>query len=272
MAGASFKGINWLGFGILDDHGKIITGDKGIGDGVLIVDGDAEGATTANVTGIEEKGTPQYANNKVKRMAHGSQTPSVAVTMLDMDYKSLMKMKGYDDDGKGGFVLNSGKKPHVALMICTSDFNGDYVFEGFANGEMIESAHNHGTNNKNETDANSTLEYDVIDPLDDKVFLDSKGRQRSYKAYYQSHAGFSFANMFKEVFGGYVLSKENAAIIGAAKEGQTGNDDYDPTGGNSAINHGSDNNQGANTGSGSNNAGTGSDNNTNNATNAGGNV
>lgn len=265
MAGASFKGINWLGFGILDDHGKIITGDNGIGDGVLIVDGDAEGATTANVTGIEEKGTPQYANNKVKRMAHGSQTPSVAITMLDMDYRALMKMKGYDDDGKGGFVLNSGKKPHVALLICTSDFNGDYIFEGFANGEMIEASHNHGTNNKNETDANATLEYDVIDPLDDTVFLDSKGRQRSYKAYYQVHNGFTFAEMFKEVFGGYVLSKENAAIIGAAKEGQSGNDDYDPTGGNSAINHGSDNNTDTNN-TGSNTADTNNtDNNTNTA-------
>lgn len=240
MAGASFEGINWVAFGILDNHGKIIADDKGIGSGgVLIVDGDAEGATTANVTGIEEKGTPQYANNKVKRMAHGSQTPSVALTMLDMDYKALMKMKGYDDDGKGGYVLTTSQKPHVALLICTSDFNGDYIFEGFANGEIIEAAHNHGTNTKNETDANATLEYDVIDPLDDTIFLDSRGRQRSYKTFYQAHSGFKFEDMFKEVFGGYVLDATNSAIIGANHQGQSGHD-YDPTGGNSAINDSSD--------------------------------
>lgn len=123
MAGASFKGINWLGFGILDDHGKIITGDKGVGDGVLIVDGDAEGATTANVTGIEEKGTPQYANNKVKRMAHGSQTPSVAITMLDMDYQALMA-PGILSITHGG-LLDADKKANRARQFMKQISNSD---------------------------------------------------------------------------------------------------------------------------------------------------
>ena len=93
--GVSFAGINWVKFALTDDQGMLISEtDKGLGtDGVLLVDGDGEGATTANITGLEEKGTPQYANNQVKRMAHGAQTPSVALTMLDMDFKAMQKMK-----------------------------------------------------------------------------------------------------------------------------------------------------------------------------------
>ena len=222
MAGASVQGINWVAFGVTDDHGGILTTDTngGVGNkGVLIVDGDAGGATTANITGLEEKGTAQYANNKVKRMAHGAQTPTVALTMLDMDYKALMKMKGYDDDGKGGFVLNTSRKPHVALMICSSDFNGDYVFDCFANGEMIEAAHNHVTNNKNETDYSSTLEYDAIDPINNNIFLDNKEIQTAYKQYFEAGKNFDWVSMFKEVFGCYVLDDENIAIIGAKAKG-----------------------------------------------------
>ncbi len=217
MAGASVKGINWLAFGITDDQGKILTTPEngGIGNnGVLIVDGDGEGATTANITGLEEKGTPQYANNKVKRMAHGAPTPTVAVTMLDMDYEALMKMKGYDHDGKGGYVLNTVQKPHVALMICSSDFNGKYVFDCFANGEMIELAHNHGTSNKNETDYNTTLEYDAIDPIDNSIFLDEHGTQTAYKQFFEVSTGFDWGKMFSEVFGGYALDDLNKKIIG----------------------------------------------------------
>lgn len=242
-AGASTKGINWAGFGIVDDFGKIVTGDNGVGKhGVLIVDGDGEGATTANVTGIEEKGTPTYANNKVKRMAHGSQTPSVALTMLDMNAQALNKLKGYDSDGKGGYVLTTGKKPHVALLICSSDFNGQYVFDAFANGELIEVAHNHGTDNKNETDANATLEYDAVDPLDDNVFKDSRGRQRAYKTYYESDSEFDVKSMFKEVFGGYELDDENAAIIGSTDIGHDTNE-VDSVGGNPGVNNSESQNQ-----------------------------
>lgn len=211
MAGVSFKGINWIKFALQDDFGKLIT-EKGLGDdGVLLVDGDAEGATTANITGLEEKGTAQYANNKVKRMAHGAQTPSVAVTMLDMDYKWSMAMKGYVSDGKGGYVLSTGNKPHVSIMICSSDFDGEPIYDCFANGEMMEAAHNHGTNTNNEVDYNGTFEYDALDPLDDTVFVDDKGVQLAYKQYFGSDEDFDEAAMYAEVFGGYKLNTDDNA-------------------------------------------------------------
>lgn len=217
MSGASVKGINWLGFGVTDNSGKILLPENGgIGNsGVFIVDGDGEGATTANITGLEEKGTAQYANNKVKRTAHGAPTPTVAITMLDINYQALMSLKGYNYDGKGGYVLNNGQKPHVALMICSSDFKGNYVYDCFANGEVIEVAHNHGTNNKNETDYNTTLEYDAVDPIGNSVFLDDHGVQAAYKQFFEADKDFDYAKMFAEVFGGYVLDDATKQMIGA---------------------------------------------------------
>jgi hypothetical protein len=205
MAGSSFDGILWVKFALMDETGMLISDTKeGLGeDGVLLVDGEAEGATTANITGLEEKGTAQYANNKVKRMSHGTQTPSVALTMLDMDFRASQKMKGYVSDGKGGYVLHSGTKPHVAILIASTDFDGNAVYDAFANGEMIETARNHGTNTNSEVDYNATYEYDALDPLRDKIFVDDKGVQRPYKQYYSSDEGFDEAAMYEEVFGGY---------------------------------------------------------------------
>lgn len=67
MQGTSFSGINWVAFGIIDPNtGKIVAdADKGLSStGVVLVDGDGQGATTANITGLESAGQKQYANNK----------------------------------------------------------------------------------------------------------------------------------------------------------------------------------------------------------------
>lgn len=205
--GVSFKDIAWVEFARLDDTGKLIAdAEKGLSEtGVYHADGDGEGATTANITGLEEKGTPQYANGKVKRMTHGAQTPSLALTMLDMDAFVMNKMKGYVPDGKGGYVLSSGKKPHIAVIVASKDFDGNLFYDCFANGEMIEVAHNHGTNTNAETDYNGTFEYDAMDPLADGVFTDDMGVDRSYKNFYSADPNFDKAAMYKEVFGGYKL-------------------------------------------------------------------
>ncbi|WP_270333000.1 phage tail protein [Ligilactobacillus acidipiscis] len=205
--GVSFKDIAWVEFARLDDTGKLIAdAEKGLSEtGVYHADGDGEGATTANITGLEEKGTPQYANGKVKRMTHGAQTPSLALTMLDMDAFVMNKMKGYVPDGKGGYVLSSGKKPHIAVIVASKDFDGNLFYDCFANGEMIEVAHNHGTNTNAETDYNGTFEYDAMDPLADGVFTDDMGVDRSYKNFYSADPDFDEAAMYEEVFGGYKL-------------------------------------------------------------------
>ena len=98
MAGMSVKGIDFVMGGITDDKGVLITDpDKGgLGAaGIALWDGDGDGATTANVTALEEAGQQQYANNKVKRINHGVPTPQLALTMLDIPFDDASKMVGY---------------------------------------------------------------------------------------------------------------------------------------------------------------------------------
>ncbi|MEK1388743.1 phage tail protein, partial [Limosilactobacillus fermentum] len=57
-AGTSSFGIDYVIFGITDDEGKLIASDSGVSStGIVLVDGDGQGATTANVTNIEAAGT-----------------------------------------------------------------------------------------------------------------------------------------------------------------------------------------------------------------------
>lgn len=209
-AGTSSFGIDYVIFGVVDDAGKLLTGDKGVSEtGIVLVDGDGEGATTANVTNIEAAGTEQYANNQVKRIAHGLSRPQVALTMLDLDLKLTNSLLGYDMDKTGGAVLRSGSKPNVAMLIASRDFKDNYHYVGFANGEMIEPTLNHGTNNANETDANATFTYQALAPIPDGAFVDANGNSQPMKIWNSGLTGFDSAAMLKEVFGGY----EGADIV-----------------------------------------------------------
>lgn len=203
-AGTSSFGIDYVVFGIVDDAGKLLTAENGVSEtGIVLVDGDGQGATTANVTNIEAAGTEQYANNQVKRIAHGLSRPQVALTMLDLDLELSNKMLGYDMDKTGGAVLRNGAKPNVAMLIASRDFNNNYHYLGFANGEMIEAAMNHGTNNANETDANATFTYQALAPISDGTFADANGSSQPMKIWNSGLSGFDSSAMLKEVFGGY---------------------------------------------------------------------
>lgn len=203
-AGTSSFGIDYVIFGITDDEGKLIASDSGVSStGIVLVDGDGQGATTANVTNIEAAGTEQYANNQVKRIAHGLSRPQVALTMLDLDLELSNKLLGYDMDKTGGAVLRNGTKPNVAMLIASHDFNNNYHYLGFANGEMIEPSMNHGTNNANETDANATFTYQALAPIPDGTFADANGSSQPMKIWNSGLTGFDSSTMLKEVFGGY---------------------------------------------------------------------
>lgn len=204
--GASFTGIDYVAFGLIDGTiGNLIADkDKGLSeDGVVIVDGDSQGATTANITQLGATGTDQYANNKLKRIAYGLQRPQLALTMLDMPFDIAQKIKGYVSDGKGGYVLGK-MRPHVAVLVASEDFWGNMVFDAFANSSVDETAHNHGTDNQNEVDYNAALTIQALNPIDDTVFLDpNSGVQRAYKQYQTGDDNFSYDAMLAEVFGGY---------------------------------------------------------------------
>lgn len=203
MAGISVKGIDFVILGLTDDAGKLLTDtDKGLSTtGLALIDGDGDGATTANVTALEEAGQQQYANNKVKRVNHGVPSPQVALTMLDMPLDIAQKCVGYEQVNGGAVLAN--EKPHVALLIASHDFDGNWFFDAFANGEMIIPTRNHGTSNKNETDSNATFTYQSLAPIPNDVFVNKEGSQQSYKMYNSGTTDFKYDTMLKEVFGGF---------------------------------------------------------------------
>ncbi|WP_283582924.1 phage tail protein [Limosilactobacillus difficilis] len=219
MAGTSLKGIDFVMLGLTDNTGKLIAdADKGLDKtGIALIDGDGDGATTANITALEEAGQQQYANNKVKRVNHGVPSPQVALTMLDMPYDIARKCVGYQEIG-GGAVLGNNK-PHVALMIASHDFDGNWFFDAFANGEMIIPTRNHGTSNKNETDSNVAFTYQSLAPIPNNVFVNNDGSQQSYKMYNSGDTGFKYEDMFKEVFGGYTGDNPMANYVAGTTAG-----------------------------------------------------
>lgn len=217
MAGLSFKGIDFVMAGIIDDQGVLISEpDKGgLGKaGIALWDGDGDGATTANITALEEAGQQQYANNKVKRVTHGVPTPQVALTMLDIPYEDGAKMVGYQSVN-GGEILGNNK-PHVALLIASHDFDGNWFFDCFANGEVTLPTRNHGTSNKNETDSNAAFTYQSLSPIPNNVFINADGSQMPYKMYDTGASSWkSYEDMLKEVFGGYTGDNPMADYIQA---------------------------------------------------------
>lgn len=217
-AGLAMKGIDFVAAGITDNHGVLIADPNkgGLGEkGIAVWDGDAEGATVANITAIEEAGQQQYANNKVKRTAHGVPTPQVALTMLDIPYEDGMKMVGYQTVN-GGEILGNNK-PHVALLIASHDFKGNWFFDAFANGEVILPTRNHGTSNKNETDSNPAFTYQALSPIPNNVFLNADGSQMSMKNYNTGSGSWtSYDDMLKEVFGGYTGDNPFASYVQAS--------------------------------------------------------
>lgn len=227
MAGMSYKGIDFVMGGITDDKGILIADpDKGgLGPkGIALWDGDGDGATTANITALEEAGQQQYANNKVKRINHGVPTPQVALTMLDIPYEDGSKMVGYESVNGGRVLAN--KKPHVALLIASHDFDGNWFFDAFANGEMIIPTRNHGTSNKNETDSNATFTYQSLNPIPNNVFLNKDGSQQAYKAFHTGDSSWvGYEQMLKEVFGGYTGDNPMAGYIQAVGTGSFTNTD-----------------------------------------------
>lgn len=216
-AGLSFKGIDFVAAGITDNNGVLIADPEkgGLGKaGIAIWDGDAEGATVANITAIEEAGQQQYANNKPKRTAHGVPTPQVALTFLDIPYNDGAKMVGYQSVN-GGEILGN-EKPHVALLIASHDFKDNWFFDAFANGEIILPTRNHGTSNKNEADSNATFTYQALSPIPNNVFVNADGSQMPMKMYNTGSENWtSYDDMLKEVFGGYTGDNPFASYVQA---------------------------------------------------------
>lgn len=193
-------GLYQIQLALVDAQQKLISGaDKGLStDGVYTVDHKDLGTKTANITGLAGTIAKIYGNNNVQDVTVGTSEPTVALDINNLDYKIKQQIKGFVSDTKGGYT-DENLKAHVALLITTQTIDRThFVYYGFGDGIMTETAANIQTDAAAEQRVDDTLTYTALSTVAFK--------NQPYKIYSDLDSKFDKANMYKEVFGGYVLT------------------------------------------------------------------
>lgn len=193
-------GLYQIQLALVDAQQKLISGaDTGLStDGVYTVDHKDLGTKTANITGLSGTIAKTYGNNNVQDVAVGTSEPTVALDINNLNYQVKQQIKGFVSDKKGGWT-DENLKAHVALLITTQTIDRlHFVYYGFGDGIMTETAANIQTDAAAEQRADDTLTYTALSTM---AF-----NNQPYKIYSDLDSKFDKANMYKEVFGGYVLS------------------------------------------------------------------
>lgn len=192
-------GLYQIQLALVDESQKLISGTgAGLGtDGIYTVDHKDLGTKTANITGLAGTIAKIYGNNNVQDVTVGTSEPSVALDINNLDYKIKQQIKGFVSDSKGGYT-DENLKAHVALLVTTQTIDRlHFVYYGFGDGIMTETAANIQTDQANEERVDDALTYTALSTI---AF-----NNQPYKIYSDLDSGFDKANMYKEVFGGYVL-------------------------------------------------------------------
>ena len=192
-------GLYQIQLALVDQYQKLISGTgAGLGtDGIYTVDHKDLGTKTANITGLSGTIAKIYGNDNVQDVTVGTSEPSVALDINNLDFTTKQQIKGFVSDSKGGYV-DENLKAHVALLIMTRTIDRlHFVYYGFGDGIMTETAANIQTDQASEERVDDTLTYTALS-------CDSFNGQ-PYKLYSDLDPKFDKANMYKEVFGGYVL-------------------------------------------------------------------
>lgn len=193
-------GLYQIQLALVDAQQKLISGaDTGLStDGVYTVDHKDLGTKTANITGLAGTIAKTHGNNNVQDVAVGTSEPTVALDINNLNYQVKQQIKGFVSDKKGGWT-DENLKAHVALLITTQTIDRlHFVYYGFGDGIMTETAANIQTDAAAEQRADDTLTYTALSTM---AF-----NNQPYKIYSDLDSKFDKANMYKEVFGGYVLS------------------------------------------------------------------
>lgn len=193
-------GLFQIQLALVDAQQKLISGaDTGLStDGVYTVDHKDLGTKTANITGLAGTIAKIYGNNNVQDVTVGTSEPSVALNINNLDYKIKQQIKGFVSDKKGGYT-DENLKAHVALLITTQTIDrSHFVYYGFGDGIMTETAANIQTDAAAEQRVDDALTYTALSTM---AF-----NNEPYKIYSDLDSKFDKATMYKEVFGGYVLS------------------------------------------------------------------
>lgn len=192
-------GLYGIAFGLVDSTQKLIAdATKGLGtDGIYQVGRADLGGKTANITGLSAAPVKIYGFNQVQDVTMPTSEPSVALDINDLNFQIKQKIKGFVSDGKGGYV-DENLKAHVALLITAQTIDRQhFVYYGFGDGILTETAANIQTDNNAEQRTDDTLTYTALSTI---AF-----NNQPYKIYSDLDPSFDKANMYKEVFGGYVL-------------------------------------------------------------------
>lgn len=192
-------GLSGITFGLVDQDQKLITGTgKGLGtDGLYIVGRADLGGKTANITGLSGTPVKKYGFNRVQAVDVPQAEPSVALDINNLNFEIKQQIKGMIDDQKGGYT-DQGIQAHVAMLITTQTLDRlHYVYYGFGDGILSESGANLQTDTNQNQDADDNLTYTALT-------TDAFGGA-AYKLYSDLDSAFDKANMYSEVFGGYVL-------------------------------------------------------------------
>lgn len=193
-------GLYQIQLALVDAQQKLISGaDTGLStDGVYTVDHKDLGTKTANITGLAGTIAKIYGNNNVQDVTVGTSEPTVALNINNLDYKIKQQIKGFVSDKKGGYT-DENLKAHVALLITTQTIDRThFVYYGFGDGIMTETAANIQTDAAAEQRVDDALTYTALSTM---AF-----NNQPYKIYSDLDSKFDKATMYKEVFGGYVLS------------------------------------------------------------------
>lgn len=192
-------GLYQIQLALVDQYQKLISGTgSGLGtDGIYTVDHKDLGTKTANITGLSGTIAKVYGNNNVQDVTVGTSEPSVALDINNLDFSIKQQIKGFVSDSKGGYT-DENLKAHVALLVTTQTIDRlHYVYYGFGDGIMTEAAANIQTDQASEERVDDQLTYTALST--------TAFNGQPYKIYSDLDSKFDKANMYKEVFGGYVL-------------------------------------------------------------------
>ncbi|KRL11728.1 phage tail protein [Schleiferilactobacillus perolens] len=202
-------GLYQIQLALVDQYQKLISDTTtGIGTGgIYTVDHKDLGTKTANITGLSGTIAKIYGNNNVQDVTVGTSEPSVALDINNLDFSIKQQIKGFVDDSKGGYT-DENLKAHVALLITTQTIDRlHYVYYGFGDGIMTETAANIQTDQASEERVDDQLTYTALST----TAFDGQ----PYKIYSDLDSKFDKANMYSEVFGGYVLPTPPAGGSGS---------------------------------------------------------
>ena len=152
-----------------DADGKPLMDGAGIpgadAQGVLDVSVALQGASQANITGLDQNATVIYGNNAPVDVTYGNPTPQVALIYNNLPYEVQKYVLGYKKDENGVYYY-TGVKPIIGLIVIsqTVDKKNDVLF-GFSKGIMSQEAQNIQTNEATEHRESDTINYTALGDL-----------------------------------------------------------------------------------------------------------